>query len=272
MIWLDALQTHMRKGRACVVIVVGQVVGSAPRPAGAHMVVTQDDVSDTIGGGALELQAIEHSRTLLRTNPWLSKIESHTHTLGSDLSQCCGGKVTLQYELHPANPFSVVVFGAGHVAQCLATLLHQLPCRVQFHDARQEWLEKIPTTTNAQSQAVLSTHLLGKNPFHAVDQCPDRAYFVIMTHSHELDFELTEAVLSRGDSAYCGLIASKAKATRFRSRLSRKGFTEQELAKLTAPIGEQYNSGNLPIEVAMAVCLEMRQLCAQKSLVEYAEV
>lgn len=262
MIWLNALQAHVNQGTACVVVTVADVIGSAPRKPGAHMVVSRNQVDDTIGGGALEQAAIDHARQLLERPQNNAGISTQTHALGKQLSQCCGGKVTLHYELHPANQFSVVVFGAGHVAQCLSTVLQQLPCRVQFYDNRQAWLNKLTVLGGQQSHALMSTHLLGENTFAAVDQCPDRAYYVIMTHSHELDFELTEAVLSRGDSVYCGLIASKAKAARFRSRLARKGFTELELARMTSPIGEHYRTGNLPMEIAMAVSLEMLQVNA----------
>ncbi|MEP2845211.1 MAG: XdhC family protein, partial [Alphaproteobacteria bacterium] len=39
--------------------------GSAPRDAGTAMKVTPDSIDGTIGGGALEHQAIAHARRLL---------------------------------------------------------------------------------------------------------------------------------------------------------------------------------------------------------------
>lgn len=234
---------------------ITSVQGSAPRAVGSRMLVAANSVADTIGGGVLEQQAIEHSRALLKGASPESLIESQTLTLGAELSQCCGGKVTLSYEYHPACTFNVVVFGAGHVAQSLAPIVQQLPCRALFIDSRKEWLAKLPDEQLAYGK--ISTRVLGANPFLAVEQCPDHAYFLVMTHSHELDFDLIEAILSRGDSAYCGLIASKSKAQRFRTRLARKGFTNKELAKLTAPIGENECSGKLPMEVAIATVSEI---------------
>ncbi len=258
MIWLDALTAHLNQGKACVLVTVSAVEGSAPRTVGARMLVGNESCSDTIGGGALEQLAIEHSRRLLQTDSSAAIIESHTSILGSDLSQCCGGKVTLSYEFHPAVAFNIVVFGAGHVAQCLATILQQLPCRARFIDSRPQWLKKLPI--NQPCAGDIRAVELGDNPFLSVEQCPDKAYFLVMTHSHELDFDLVEAILSRGDSTYCGLIASRSKAKRFRTRLTRKGFTEHELNKLTAPIGERFHVGNLPMEVAIAALSEMLQL------------
>jgi len=248
MIWLDALHATLKSGCACVLVTVASVQGSAPRHVGARMLVTRETLFDTIGGGALEQDAIHTAQNYLSEAGAESLVESKTLTLGSDLSQCCGGKVTLNFEYHPACVFNVVVFGAGHVAQSLAKILAEVQCRVSFYDSRKEWLSKLPT--NASN---VSAHELGKNAFLTVEQCPDNAFFLVMTHSHELDFDLVEAILSRGDSAFCGLIASKSKANRFESRLSRKGFTQSELQKLTAPVGEKQDAGELPMEVAVSM-------------------
>jgi len=83
-------------------------------------------------------------------------------------------------------------------------------------------------------------------------ECPAGSHYLVMTHSHERDLEVVEAVLSRGDAAFCGLIASRSKAQAFRSRLSRKGFSDAEVAQLTAPLGARVRTGNTPMEVAIA--------------------
>jgi len=263
-IWLNALHESVSNGHACVLVTITDVQGSSPRSVGARMLVTPQSISDTIGGGVLEQQAIERSRELLKSASTDSVIKSQNIVLGAELSQCCGGKVTLNYEYHPACTFNVVIFGAGHVAQSLATILQQLPCRALFIDSREEWLEKLPV--NQSSYGHINSRVLGNNPFLTVEQCPDNAYFLVMTHSHELDFDLIEAILSRGDSAYCGLIASKSKAVRFRTRLARKGFTDVELAKLTAPIGEKAVSGKLPMEVALSAMVEILNIRSKQSL------
>ncbi len=94
-----------------------------------------------------------------------------------------------------------------------------------------------------------------------VEQCPDRAYYLVMTHDHSLDYELVEAILTRGDCRYCGLIASSSKAKSFKSRLTRKGFTKTELSQLTAPIGQSITTGNLPMEIAVAAVADILTRC-----------
>ena len=63
--------------------------------------------------------------------------------------------------------------------------------------------------------------------------------------------------LSRDDFPYCGLIGSRSKSVSFRKRLSRKGFSDAELARLTSPIGVDLGGGKLPMEVAVSVAAQL---------------
>lgn len=264
--WLKALTQHADNNVSCVLITVIESSGSAPRVVGTRMVVTTDSFSDTVGGGALEHEAIEHARQLLQSGQQEPLITHREFTLGSDLTQCCGGKVTLQFDCHWSNDFTLHVFGAGHVAQELARIVQRLSCRTTFYDAREPWLDKLKTRIEAQdgaTHAFVSTHLITENPYSLVEQCPANGYFVIMTHSHELDMELVEAVLSRQDALYCGLIASDSKAASFRSRLKRKGFSTEEIEGLTAPLGCHGETGNTPMEVAVATVTDVLHIRQQ---------
>ena len=260
MSWLDGLVRHRRLGTPCVVVAIESVRGSAPRGVGTRMTVGVDDFDGTVGGGALERAALEHARALIdasdredvRERPAASSLA--TFPLARALSQCCGGEVTLRFEPHPGVDFRVEVFGAGHVAQELARLLVRLPCRATFHDPREEWLTRLGTIDGADA---LGTRLLGENVHGAVEAGPADAYWLVMTHSHELDLDVVEAVLSRGDSRYCGLIASGSKAASFRGRLARKGFSDEEVACLTAPLGQRVETGNTPMEVAVAAVADV---------------
>lgn len=266
--WLEALNHYKRTNTSCVLVMITHVEGSAPRSVGTRMLVSADNIFDTLGGGALELEAISHARALLANKTQNVAISARTLSLGAELSQCCGGRVTLQFDCQFANSFVLHVYGAGHVAQEVARIAQRLPCVTTFHDSREDWLGRLvqavshSTTEPGDScncwiaghdaNASISTKLLESNTYAAIEACQANAYYIVMTHSHELDFELIEAVLSRGDAAYCGLIASRSKAARFRNQLKRKGFTASEVSGLTAPLGLQVQTGNLPMEVAIA--------------------
>jgi xanthine dehydrogenase accessory factor len=79
-----------------VLVTVALVEGSGPREAGAKMLVTAAQLRDTIGGGHLELRAVEIARAMLadgRTR------HLERFALGPSLGQCCGGVVHLAFEL-----------------------------------------------------------------------------------------------------------------------------------------------------------------------------
>jgi xanthine dehydrogenase accessory factor len=91
----DAVAAEGRVAR----IVVASVDGSAPREAGASMLVWREGSTGTIGGGALEWEAMARARGLLLsgTAPAVDRVP-----LGPALGQCCGGAVTLLTEVFEA--------------------------------------------------------------------------------------------------------------------------------------------------------------------------
>lgn len=99
---LLALQSAVRTHGQVARVVIAAFDGSSPRETGAAMLVWSTGQSGTIGGGALEWQAVQKARALLigatetRTGqPHLARIP-----LGPNLGQCCGGAVTLWTEVY----------------------------------------------------------------------------------------------------------------------------------------------------------------------------
>lgn len=85
-------------GEACVLVTVLADRGSVPRAAGARMIVRADgSFHGTIGGGALEWQALARAQALVQRDGARTSLMSQS--LGPDLGQCCGGHVTLGLEL-----------------------------------------------------------------------------------------------------------------------------------------------------------------------------
>ena len=77
-------------------VVVADTRGSVPREVGAAMIVGPASLLDgTIGGGTLEHEAIRRAQGL-------SADQLDRRALGPDLGQCCGGAVTLLYEVWDA--------------------------------------------------------------------------------------------------------------------------------------------------------------------------
>lgn len=258
--WLEALTRLGATREAHVLVTLLEIRGSAPRNAGTKMLVSKNATFDTVGGGQMEFEIIRHARELLanplpggKTTPATPLIRDFN--LARDVAQCCGGTVQVLFECFQPGYSPLVLCGAGHVGQALLTILDELPVNVTVFDSRQEWLGQV--NAGALTEAVPLTE-----PHRQIEQCQTSSVYLVMTHSHDLDFELCEAILSRPDRPWCGLIASRSKAASFTRRLARKGFTATELARLTTPVGLPEVAGKEPMAVAVSIAGQLLALPA----------
>jgi xanthine dehydrogenase accessory factor len=243
--WNQASLNLSQQGKAYVLITIVGVTGSTPRNSGTKMIVSEHDTFDTIGGGHLEYKAIKQAKKLLVENKDCQSIEHFQ--LGSQLGQCCGGNATLLFECFSANTIHIALFGAGHIGQALIPMLAGLPCNVTWVDNRES---QFPAVCNQYANV---TALLTDEPASEVAQMPRNTLYVVMTHNHQIDFEITLAALKRDDFHYLGLIASDTKWRRFQQRYKHRDITPSLVEKMNCPIGLEQVVGKLPMEVAIGV-------------------
>ncbi|HJP01538.1 MAG TPA: xanthine dehydrogenase accessory protein XdhC [Planctomycetota bacterium] len=257
MSWLGELAALRAAGTPCVIVVVARVSGSAPREVGARMIVADGCLAwGTIGGGNLELKAIEAARELIE-RPGARSV-SVEYPLGQATGQCCGGAVTLFFEPFAWRARRVVIFGAGHVAQALGALAGHLAAEVLLIDPRTP-AEIQPTLPADPAFELLSVDA----PEDEIADLPATAAVLVMTHSHALDQELVEHALRREEPfAYLGMIGSERKWQRFRSRLSRKGVSEEALDSVRCPIGLTRSSKE-PGAIAISTAAELLEVLAR---------
>jgi xanthine dehydrogenase accessory factor len=252
--WLQALTELERDGESSVLVTVVTAKGSTPREAGCKMVVTRDTQFDTIGGGNLEFTCAEAARQMLdgTGGPVLRDFP-----LGPELGQCCGGHVSVMFEpLRPALAH-VAVFGAGHVGHALVSLLSGLRLQVTLIDTRAETLVGAPARIAAR-------HVT--NPALEVDALSSGTIVLVMTHDHQIDFDIIAAALPRADFAAVGLIGSETKRARFVRRLARLGVPADAIARLICPIGVAGAGGKLPAEIAISVAAQILQIQQMKDV------
>ncbi|HEU4853547.1 MAG TPA: xanthine dehydrogenase accessory protein XdhC [Telluria sp.] len=303
------------EGGPFVAVTVASTEGSVPRDAGATMLVGASHLSGTIGGGHLELRAIDTARAMLAAG---TQRGFERFALGPSLGQCCGGVVHLAFELvageqaqllaglgrqdswrvsaHDGAPDWVlfggdavrvagtgeaplfarnrgthmmqeqdgrrwlvhhlegprahlVLFGAGHVGTALVRALAPLPCTITWVDEREE-LFPADVPPNVMVEAT-------DTPEAAVAQAPAGASFLVMTHSHALDQRLAEAILSRPDAGWFGLIGSKTKRVQFERRLLARGIEQARIDAMACPIGMPGITGKEPAVIAASVCAQL---------------
>jgi xanthine dehydrogenase accessory factor len=278
------LQTQLINGEPSLWILVAATKGSVPRETGASMIVTATRRIGTIGGGHLELKAIEHARSMLAA---ASGTATQRHyPLGPALGQCCGGAVTVLFV--PVNAaletllptlrhaeatgqsfqweqrvdtgevvcvpiafasWPIWVFGAGHVGKAIIDVLATLPCQVMLVDEREnEFPRALPSNTRA---------VVSDRPADEVKHIPRGAQVLVLTHSHATDLEICFALLKRDDLAYCGLIGSATKAATFRKRFAQRGISEHDASRIICPIGNSALTSKHPGMIAVGVAMDL---------------
>jgi len=143
------------------------------------------------------------------------------------------------------------LYGAGHVGQALIRLAAELPFEVTWVDSREELLPA-PLPDNVHA-------LCSRTPTDTVLTAPAATRFLVMTHDHALDYALCRKILERGEFAWLGLIGSKSKGARFRSRLARDGVALERIARLICPIGIEGVISKWPAAIAVGVAAQLLQ-------------
>ncbi|MBA4218238.1 MAG: xanthine dehydrogenase accessory protein XdhC [Proteobacteria bacterium] len=249
----------------CILVTVARTEGSVPREVGAWMAVSAEAVRGTVGGGHLEFDAIARARAALAGGELVAE---RRYPLGPSLGQCCGGVVWLRFEAlaagedlaaklpqPPLRP--VAVFGAGHVGQALAHIARELPLALHWVDSREAQFPAGPLPRGWRQEAC-------EPPADAVADLAAGSAVLVMTHHHAEDFEIIAACLrrqrERGDLGFIGMIGSRSKWASFRQRLEARGFTADDLARVTCPIGLPGVAGKQPAVIAVAVLAQILAL------------
>ena len=227
-------------------ITITKTAGSVPRDAGTQMLVWADRTEGTIGGGALEWQAIAEARKMLAED----RAEHNARIpLGPNLGQCCGGSVSLLWERAdemtqpPARP--LWIYGAGHVGRALVHVMAPLPgYEITWVDTHSDRFPETDVTT-----------LVARDPALAAKHAPPHADHLILTYSHEIDLALCHALLSQPFHSI-GLIGSATKWARFKTRLAALGHSPEQVARIACPIGNP-SLGKHPTTIALGVATAM---------------
>ncbi|BCB20621.1 xanthine dehydrogenase accessory protein XdhC [Bosea sp. ANAM02] len=243
-----------------VLVRIEAAEGSTPREAGACMAVSPGAIAGTIGGGQLEFHCIDLARHMLSDGAGERSLDI---PLGPQMGQCCGGRVSVslrrltsadialiaaQERADAASRPSVLIFGAGHTGRALAQALAPLPFTVTLIDDRDDVMSGLPAAVTCVRMA---------DPVDAIASAPARAAFVVLSHSHALDYRLAETALARGDAAYVGMIGSGTKRARFEASFLRSGGRRETLARLTCPIGGSDVDDKRPEVIAALTAAEL---------------
>jgi xanthine dehydrogenase accessory factor len=242
---LELLDAHQEFVRATVV----KTVGSVPGKLGASMLVTASgEAFGTVGGAALEEQVKARAAQALRDRKGeLLHFDLQAWKPGG-LPSLCGGSVDISLEYVPARP-NLLLWGGGHVAHSLATILPTLEYDYSVADDRPEWVgaERFP---DAERREVVDPGQLWER------FVPERyTHLYVLGYDAKKDTDVLEDSVRRFPNSI-GLIASAAKRTHIFAELRRRGLADDQLARIRSPIGLAIGAESPP-EIAVSVVAEI---------------
>ena len=145
----------------------------------------------------------------------------------------------------------VILFGGGHVAQCMARQLDLLDYRVWVTEDREAFAKEALFPT---AERVLLCDYIGVEPLLDLTS---RDHAIVMSRGHETDYQILRWLL-RSNVDYVGCIGSRKKIALTKERLLADGLNEAQIARLHAPIGLAIGA-QTPAEIAVSVAAELIQ-------------
>ena len=236
------------KGERAVLATVISSRGSAPRKAGAKMLIKNDGTSiGTVGGGGVEKRVRERAIEVMNSGE-PQVVHFDLSGKGEGTAMICGGQMDVFLE-PILSPPTLYLFGAGHISQGTAAMGKMLGFRVVVIDPRPEYNnnDRFP-----DADALIVEEYESAFSKLSVDE---DSYIVIYTTGHVLDEQCLDFAVGT-KAKYIGMIGSKKKVKEVKERLLQKGISQQQLDRVYAPIGIGIGA-ETPEEIAISILAEI---------------
>lgn len=146
----------------------------------------------------------------------------------------------------------LLIFGAGHIAQSLAAMAPELGYQVIVADARKTWAT--PERFPGVDRLVIAWP---EEVFEELE--PDsRTYVVLLSHDARFEDPVFPAV-RHAPVKYLGALGSRRTARARAERLAAAGWSEDEIARIYAPIGIDIGA-ETPAEIAVSILSEITRV------------
>jgi xanthine dehydrogenase accessory factor len=273
--WLEA-------GRGVALATVVRTWGSAPRPVGSQLAVSErGEMVGSVSGGCVEAAVVDEALKVLRGAPPRVVSFRVTNERAWEVGLACGGaldvfveradpgavtgalealsargeaglvldlgageRCTVRLEI----PARLVVVGAVHIAQALTGMARLAGLEVLVVDPRVAFAteERFPGVALDRSwpDEALARARLDR-----------RTAVVALTHDPKLD-DLAVAASLRSEAFYVGALGSRKTQAALRARLVEQGFSEADLARIHGPVGLAIGA-QTPGEIAASILAEV---------------
>ncbi len=244
----QAILDALRAGKPAAVATVVEVGGSAPRGAGAKMLILADGkTAGTVGGGGVEARVIEEARAAIAEGRSREIVYRLRDPERGDPG-VCGGDMRILIEVLPPRP-TLLILGAGHLGQAVAELGAFLGYRIVVMDERPglatperfPWAEQCITGDLAEEVARFPV---------------DSHTYVVMVTSHYTGDAAVLAALANRSPAYVGLVGSRRRTALTFQQAQELGVPPEWLQRVYTPIGLDIGA-ETPREIAVSILAEV---------------
>ena len=247
-IYRELLKKVEREETVALVTVI-ETSGSAPGKAGFKMLVDASGATlGTVGGGLVEATVIRDALEAIREK----KSRTFSYNLNQDaaggLGMLCGGAASVFIDVIAA-PETLLIVGAGHVAQPLASIAATLGFKVVVMDDRDDFCNQERFPSAAQCLVGEIGELL------ATATITHNTYIVIITRGHAYDQVALEKTIN-SDAAYLGMIGSRKKVQTIFNNLQEQGIAENKIEQVYAPIGMDIGAKTVE-EIGISILAEI---------------
>ena len=244
----EEIVTLRRSGRKGAVATITNVRGSIPSFRTAKMLVRDDgSIAGTVGGGCVEAEVWQAAREVMESEKPKSLTFNLNNNPSYDTGLVCGG--TLEVFVEPILPIAeLLLFGAGHVSQSVASVASLAGFEVTVVDDREAYAnkERFPSAT-----------VVVEDFEKALDKLSPRenSYIVIVTRGHRDDMRVLRWAVTT-EARYIGMIGSKRKVATTYKELEKLGVPASAFERVNAPVGLEIGAVT-PEEIAVAIVAEL---------------
>lgn len=247
---LKAMEKALSSGPSGVLCTVTGKNGSTPCRVGSKMwVYPNGKIEGTIGGGAMEKEAIERSMAMIKNGTAFENMNYRLVSGGkSDIQEglICGGATSIFLETI-GRKREIIIFGAGHVGKCIGKIASFCGYAVKFWDNREGF-----DSVSIEEATVINSDLEKAISEMTFDS---GTYVVICTWGHSKDADVVR-LLEHTHPSYIGMLSSRKKAETLWRSLKEKGVSPEHLNRIYTPVGIEIGAGS-PEEIAISIMAEI---------------
>tara|TARA_B100000287_G_scaffold301984_1_gene285054 strand:+ start:2985 stop:3836 length:852 start_codon:yes stop_codon:yes gene_type:complete len=261
---LSWTSSKLLEGNKVAMATVISATGSVPGKPGARIATTdKGETFGTIGGAGLEFKVLKKLSKLLEEEDSGGIVETFALNKGAKgyeivaLDSLCGGKVTISMEVVSPMP-NILLFGGGHVAKAIISVIEQLGWNYAIHDTREEYSNKTAFPSAIELHCNTVSEFLENETKSKLQRFSN---ILLLGHDWKEDEDRLIGLLKiLGGSIELrpkiGVIGSKSKWLSFQKVALKEGIIQNHLDLVICPIGLNIGAQS-PEEIAIAVCGEI---------------